>query len=111
MERELQDLSKKERKLLKAALKLEKITKKYMEQLTEIDEIMQKLPRQTVSCYSLEDRYFRHVPVIASAGVKMELLASHLEEELLGSEEEDDFEAERCNIEEYLNAGLQSSEW
>jgi hypothetical protein len=71
-------MTKKEKKLFKAAHKLEKITKKYMEQLTEIDEIMQKLPRQVVSCYDLEDRYFKHIPGLISASIRIELLSSYL---------------------------------
>ena len=67
---------KQEKKMRKAALKLEKITKKFMKELTKVDETMQKLPRQVVSAYMLEEEYFRHIPTVASLSVKLELLAA-----------------------------------
>ncbi len=67
---------KQEKKMRKAALKLEKITKKFMKELTKVDVAMQKLPRQVVSAYMLEEEYFRHIPTIASLSVKLELLAA-----------------------------------
>ncbi len=70
---------KQEKKMRKAALKLEKITKKFMKELTKVDETMQKLPRQVVSAYMLEEEYFRHIPNIASLSVKLELLASKVQ--------------------------------
>lgn len=90
-------MTKKEEKLLKAAKKLEKVTRKYMEELAKVDKIIQKLPVQTTRCYDLEKEYFAHVPKVASACVHLELLRSKLEsqitvEEML-PEDEDLFES------------------
>lgn len=75
-------MTKHEKKLLKAAKKLEKATKKYMKSLTEVDKVMQKLPTQVTRCYSMDERYFNHVPTLAGASVKMELLYSILNRDI-----------------------------
>jgi len=75
-------VSKKEKKLLKAAKRLEKATAKYMEELAEIDEIFENLPTKVTRKYSLDDKYFRIVPTVASAAVKFELLYSYILSEI-----------------------------
>jgi len=80
-------LSKKERRLLKAAKKIEKATKKYLSELTKVDKIMQKTNRQLVSCYDLEDRYFKHMTNIARTSINLELLYSKLKGELLPTDD------------------------
>jgi len=78
----MKEVSKKEKKLLKAAKKLEKVTEKYMNELSKIDEIMQNLPTKLTRCYGLESRYFSIYPTIASATIKFELLYSYLQSEI-----------------------------
>ena len=73
---------KKEKKLLKAAKKLEKATKKFMEELTEVDEIFQSMPTKWTRRYNLEEKYFKVVPIVASASIKFELLYSYLLSEI-----------------------------
>jgi DNA repair protein RadC len=78
----MKEISKKEKKLLNAAKKLEKATKKYMKKLMKIDETFQKIPTSMTRAYNLEDRYFRQVPAIAIAATKLELLSAYLESEI-----------------------------
>ena len=79
-------MTKKEKKLLKASKKLEKATKKYMEALTEVDEVFQNLPMNIARRYELEERYFKHIPPLASAAVKMELFTAYIKGSLGVSE-------------------------
>jgi DNA repair protein RadC len=78
----MKKISKKEKKLLKAAKKLEKATKKYLDKLSKIDKTFQEMPTRITRAYSLEERYFEHIPRIASSTVKLELLSAYLEAEL-----------------------------
>ncbi len=71
-----------ERKLLRAAEKLEKATKKYLKKLSEIDEEIQSLPTQLTRCYNLEKDYFPYIPKIASDSVRLELLYSKLKNQI-----------------------------
>jgi hypothetical protein len=75
-------MTKKEKKLLKAAKKLEKATKKYMEELSEVDKIMQDMPTKLTRKHLLEEKYFNVVPTVARAAVKFELLYSYLLSEI-----------------------------
>jgi len=78
--------SKKEKKLLKAAKKLEKLTKKYIKDISKIDTTFQNIPTKITRRYSLEDRYFKIMPIIAIDAIKLELLYSHLASEIMGSD-------------------------
>jgi DNA repair protein RadC len=78
----MKNISKKEKKLLKAAKRLEKITKRYMEELMKIDKTFQKLPTSMTRTYNLEARYFKQVPAIAIAATKLEILNSYLQSEI-----------------------------
>ena len=77
--------TKNEQKLLKHAKRLEKITKKYLKKLGELDVEFQNLPTSVSRCYNLEDKYFKHVPVVASKTVQLELLYAKLYNEIIGS--------------------------
>jgi len=83
-------MTKTEKKLLKAAKKLEEATQNYMETLEEIDKVFQKLPTKITRRYLLEDRYFKFIPRIASASIRLELLSSYLEGEMLHSNDDID---------------------
>ena len=72
-------MTKKETKLLKAAKKLEIATEAYLEILKEVDEVMQGMPRQLVSCYNLEEKYFKNVTTVSRASIPLELLSAYLE--------------------------------
>ena len=100
-------MTKKEKKLLKAAKKLEKITKRYLEELTEIDKIFQDLPTSITREFLLEERYFKFVPRIASDTVHLELLRSHIESAINFNKEA---EVPSWDLEDYQqNADL--NEW
>jgi len=75
-------MTKKEKRLLKAAKKLEKATKKYMESLAKIDDIFQEIPTKLTRRHLLEEKYFNVVPTVARAAVKFELLYSYLLSEI-----------------------------
>lgn len=75
-------MTKKERKLLKAAKRLRKASATYIKELTKIDEIIQSLPVGITRRFMLEDRYFNTVPKVASLTVKLELLEAYIANEL-----------------------------
>jgi DNA repair protein RadC len=75
-------MTKKEKKLIKAAKKLEKVTQKYMEELSKVDKIMQDMPTKLTRRHNLEERYFEVVPTAARAAIKFELLYSYLLSEI-----------------------------
>jgi hypothetical protein len=79
---ELKPLSKNEKKLLKASLKLESITKKYLTGLMEVDEVIQDLPVGLAREHRLEENYFKHVIKIIQGSVQMELLNARVQKGL-----------------------------
>jgi hypothetical protein len=72
-------MTKQEAKMLKAAKKLEKITKKFLEGLVEVDETFQNLPTKLTRRYFLDEEYFKNVEKIISNTVGLEILAARLE--------------------------------
>ena len=78
----------KEKKMLKAAARLEKITKKYLKELTDVDKKFQKLPTSLTRAYMLEEYYFKNVERVLRDTVDLELLYARLIE---STNEEDIF--------------------
>jgi len=64
-----------EKKLLKAANKLEKATRKYMEKLVEVDELMRKVSKDSKEKYHLDD-YFSNIPPLVKSAVKLDIFAN-----------------------------------
>ena len=83
-------MTKPEKKILKAAKKLEKATKKYIEELDKIDHVFQNLPTKYTRLYQLEDRYFKNISPMLINSVKLELLYSHLSNEIVEEPDNDD---------------------
>jgi hypothetical protein len=75
-------MTKKEKKMLKAAAKLEKATKKYLKELTSIDKKFQKLPTSLTRAYMLEEYYFNIIERVMRNTVDLELLHTRLYESL-----------------------------
>ncbi len=70
---------KNERKMLKAARKLEKATTQYLAKLVKIDESFQSLPTSLTRSYCLEENYFKNIEKILRSTVGLEVLAAKLE--------------------------------
>jgi acetyl-CoA carboxylase alpha subunit len=75
-------LTRDEKRLLKAAKKLQKASARYLKELGKIDKVIQDLPTSLTRRHLLEPRYFSQVPQIASVSVRLELLSTYIEEEL-----------------------------
>ncbi len=80
-------MTKKEKKLLGAAKRLEIATQRYLEELTEVDKIMRKLPVEVSMRYNLDSEYFKLIPGYISQSIKFELLSSSLEAQIISEGE------------------------
>lgn len=79
-------MTKHERKLLKAAARLEKATASYLKELQKVDKAIRSLPTGTTLGHNLDNKYFTHVPKVASSGVQLELLHTRLLDEITSSD-------------------------
>ncbi len=66
-------LNQEEKKLQKLMKKLDKVSKKYLDQLTEIDEQLRELSIRTSLTYNLERDYFDKMPGIIRSVMHLEI--------------------------------------
>jgi hypothetical protein len=87
----MKELDKDERKLLKRAKKLKKITDKYITGLIEVDEDLRDLSIRTSLAYNLEKDYFDKAPALIRAVTPIQAFADAITEVL--DPEEDGLES------------------
>ena len=81
----MNELTKDEKKLLKHMKKMQKISDRYIEELTKIDEKLRELSIRTSLAYNLEKDYFSKAPALIRAIIPIQAVSgavvSHLTEE------------------------------